>query len=106
MLNELYQYAVTHGLTARVGYKERKVKAYLNFVEGSPLPLLSPAVQTATYAPDLGSKANGTRVVFPAPGGAIKTTQPASLRRATNSGNMASIGRIMRPYRRFNRPLP
>ena len=60
MLNELYQYAVTHGLTARVGYKERKVKAYLNFIEGNPLPLLSPAVQTATYAPDLGSKANGT----------------------------------------------
>jgi len=65
MLNELYRYAVSHGLTARVGYKERKVKAYLNFIEGSPLPLLSPAIQTTTYAPDVGGKANSNNKCNP-----------------------------------------
>ncbi len=60
MLPELYRYAQSHRIAAKVGYKERRVKAYVNFLSSGGPPAILEALTKTTYAPDLGSMANGT----------------------------------------------
>lgn len=67
MLTELYQYALENGLSARPGFKPKRVKAYVllsaagDFLAIQPLEKTAPAV----YAPDIGAAANGTRYCNP-----------------------------------------
>ncbi len=63
MLRELAQYAETHGLAARAGFKEKTVKGYICFSsDGTFLDVLLRAKGSPPVcAPDIGSAANGTR---------------------------------------------
>lgn len=59
MLNALYRYALEHALTARPGFKEKRVACYCMLTrDGRFLGMTEPPTPT-TYAPDIGSKANG-----------------------------------------------
>ncbi len=63
MLQELAQYAESHGLAARAGFKEKALKGYICLAaDGTFLDIL-PREKGAkpVYAPDIGSAANGTR---------------------------------------------
>lgn len=63
MLHELYQYALSHELAARPGFKPKKVKAYVSLSHDGAFLAVVPRDKNAppVYAPDIGSAANGTR---------------------------------------------
>ena len=60
MLTELYEYAQKQGLTARAGFKPKKIKGYFSLSsDGKFLGMVSP-LEATTLAPDIGAAANGT----------------------------------------------
>lgn len=60
MLTELYEYAQKQGLTARAGFKPKKIKGYFSLsADGKFLGMVSP-LEATTLAPDIGAAANGT----------------------------------------------
>jgi CRISPR-associated protein Csd1 len=67
MLEELYQYAVTHELDVRPGFKRKRPKAYFHLsASGQFLDLeLTGREMPAVLAPDVGAAANGTKLCNP-----------------------------------------
>lgn len=67
MLTELYRYALDKGLSAKPGFKPKRVKAYvLLSADGKFLSLETRDKKApAVYAPDIGTAANGTRFCNP-----------------------------------------
>ncbi len=63
MLQELAQYAESHGLAARAGFKEKALKGYICLTTNGTFLDVLPREKGAkpVYAPDIGSAANGTR---------------------------------------------
>lgn len=60
MLTELYEYAQKQGLTARAGFKPKKIKAYLSLSADGKFLGIDPPLEETTWAPDIGAAANGT----------------------------------------------
>lgn len=63
MLTELAEYAQSHELAARPGFKNKKVKAYVHLsVDGAFLGVeVRDKTAEPVYAPDIGAAAGGTR---------------------------------------------
>ncbi|MEG1061969.1 MAG: type I-C CRISPR-associated protein Cas8c/Csd1 [Oscillospiraceae bacterium] len=60
MLGELYQYAVANALTAKPGFKPKKIKCYIMLSSDGAFLGLDPSPTPVVLCPDIGSAANGT----------------------------------------------
>lgn len=60
MLTELYEYAQKQGLTARAGFKPKRIKGYLSFSANGKFLGIDPPLEETTLAPDIGAAAKGT----------------------------------------------
>ena len=60
MLPELYRYALRNELTARAGYMERKVEAYVNILSSGGSSSLIRSLRPVTFAPYFVGKVNST----------------------------------------------
>ncbi len=60
MLKELYDYAQKNALTAKPGFKERKVDGYISLNKTGEFLGIVPSVSKKVLVPDLGSTANGS----------------------------------------------
>lgn len=61
MLTELYEYAQKQGLTARAGFKPKKIKGYLSLSADGRFLGIDPPLEETTLAPDIGAAANSTK---------------------------------------------
>lgn len=59
MLNDLYNYAIKNSLSAKPGFKPKKVKAYIILSKQGNFLGIEPAVEEEVMCPDIGSMANG-----------------------------------------------
>lgn len=59
MLNDLYKYAIKNSLSAKPGFKPKKVKAYIIISKGGEFLGVEPSVKEEVMCPDIGSMANG-----------------------------------------------
>lgn len=59
MLNDLYNYAIKNSLSAKPGFKPKKVKAYIIISKEGDFLGIEPSVKEEVMCPDIGSMANG-----------------------------------------------
>ena len=60
MLTALYQYALSHGLSARPGFKPKKIKCYLMFSRDGDFLGFTPPGVSPVSCPDIGALAKST----------------------------------------------
>ncbi len=60
MLHELYEYALSNGLTARPGFKPKRIKAYVCLGLHGEFLGIDPGPSDAVLCPDMGSAAQGS----------------------------------------------